>query len=278
MIEKAYTFGEESNLVGILSEPTQKNTGKSPIVIFLNAGLLHHVGPYRLHVDMARELASSGYSSFRFDIGGIGDSNTKKGSLPIHERAVQETRDAISFLSGIKDTNQFILFGLCTGADSGHRTAVEDNKVIGTILLDGYIYKTPKYYVKKYIPKLISVEKWMALAKRIITRLILSNRRKNVENDVKEDMFFWILPAKNKAVKEQNILVKRKVRQLCVFSGGYQDYIYHGQFHDAFRSINFGSLLQEVHFPEADHTYTLVKDRKLLIQTAVDWVKNNFDK
>ncbi len=54
MRERAMKFGDESNLVGVLAEPDagEKQTD-TPCVLMLNAGILHHVGPFRIYVDMA---------------------------------------------------------------------------------------------------------------------------------------------------------------------------------------------------------------------------------
>ena len=73
MIERPLYFGERSNLLGVLTAPAAPHPG-SPAVILLNAGLLHRVGPNRLHVDVARRLAEAGFTSLRFDMSGVGDS------------------------------------------------------------------------------------------------------------------------------------------------------------------------------------------------------------
>ncbi|HHO68021.1 MAG TPA: alpha/beta hydrolase, partial [Gammaproteobacteria bacterium] len=73
MKERVVTFGPERNLVGVLTQPDQVRPDL-PVLVFLNAGLLHRVGPYRMHVDLARQLAARGYASLRFDLSGRGDS------------------------------------------------------------------------------------------------------------------------------------------------------------------------------------------------------------
>jgi hypothetical protein len=44
-----------------------------------NAGMLHRVGPYRLHVRLARDLARMGFSSLRVDLADTGDSPLRPG-------------------------------------------------------------------------------------------------------------------------------------------------------------------------------------------------------
>ena len=55
MQEEAFRFGRARHLVGIAglpSSPVPEAVG----VIVLNAGLVHRIGPFRLHVEMTRRL------------------------------------------------------------------------------------------------------------------------------------------------------------------------------------------------------------------------------
>src|SRR5689334_7177370 len=81
VIEEPLHFGEDGRLFGILTMPTAQahSMGDVPVFVFLSAGLLHRVGPARLHVRLARELARMGFSSFRVDLAGIGDSRKRSG-------------------------------------------------------------------------------------------------------------------------------------------------------------------------------------------------------
>src|SRR5205085_6183975 len=64
-------FGADSHLFGVLTEPGEKRD--LPAVILLNAGSIHRVGPSRLYVRIARELAQDGFASLRLDHEGLGD-------------------------------------------------------------------------------------------------------------------------------------------------------------------------------------------------------------
>ena len=46
--------------------------------------------------------------------------------------------------------------GLCSGSDNSHRAAVVDRRVVGSVHLDGYGYRTPAYYAHFYAPRLAS--------------------------------------------------------------------------------------------------------------------------
>ena len=69
-----------NQLVGIYTESEISTKKKRPTIIFLNSGLLPHIGPYRFNVKLARKFAKLGYNCFRFDLSGIGDSEKHKDS------------------------------------------------------------------------------------------------------------------------------------------------------------------------------------------------------
>ena len=72
MKEKAYRFGKDDCLTGIVAAPDNyPKTDIKPAVVLLNAGILHRVGPYRLHVDLARKLVSMNFTVLRFDLSGM---------------------------------------------------------------------------------------------------------------------------------------------------------------------------------------------------------------
>jgi hypothetical protein len=116
MIERAILFGKTKSLVGILTEPSTNDIGDgAPTALLLNAGMLHRVGPNRLHVKLARELAKAGILVLRFDFSGIGDSP-----------------------SSSRGKKSFILIGICSGADVAFRTACCDERVAGAIMINGF--------------------------------------------------------------------------------------------------------------------------------------------
>jgi len=136
MIEDAVVFGSGSALVGIVTPPLpesirHRHTG----VIFVNAGLVHRVGPNRLYVGLARELARRGCTCLRFDHAGIGDSPATLDERSFEQRFVDETRQAIDWLAAHRSCTRFVLVGLCSGTLIAFRTACADPRVSGLVLL-----------------------------------------------------------------------------------------------------------------------------------------------
>jgi pimeloyl-ACP methyl ester carboxylesterase len=138
--EKAFLFGERRSLVGILTEPGVY-ASNSPItgavaVILLNAGILHRVGPGRLYVTIARELAALGFTAFRFDFSSIGDSKPRHDNLPFDKSSVDETQRAMDLLESEQGIRRFILIGGCSGARVSLATTVSDPRVSAAIMMN----------------------------------------------------------------------------------------------------------------------------------------------
>ena len=137
--ERPIQFGEDNRLFGILTEPAERPPRNRPALLFLNVGANHRVGPNRMYVNLARDLASLGYVSFRFDVAGLGDSRTtpgvKEGRLYAKD-SVADVRTAMSLLTKLYGSEKFIAVGLCSGAYLAFHTCVEDTRVVGQVLMN----------------------------------------------------------------------------------------------------------------------------------------------
>jgi hypothetical protein len=113
MREEALLFGKTKSLVGIITDPPEvKRSNRLPGIILLNAGIIHRVGPNRMHVKIARTLAAMGFVVLRFDFSGIGDSMFRDDNLPFEESAVRETQETMEYLTATRGIKQFHLIGM----------------------------------------------------------------------------------------------------------------------------------------------------------------------
>ena len=116
--ERALWLGEDSALFGIVTEP-REGEARRRAVIFMNAGADNHTGASRMHVSLAREWASRGYVALRFDLVGIGDSDTRPGR-PDDEvfppAAVDDIRAVIELIRCRYGIGDITIGGICSGA------------------------------------------------------------------------------------------------------------------------------------------------------------------
>jgi pimeloyl-ACP methyl ester carboxylesterase len=134
-VERIVRFGERECLVGVLCLPGGA-APSGPAAILVNHGMLHRVGPNRLHVKLARRLARAGHAVLRFDFSGMGDSGNRPDKLPYEQRVVVEAREAMAFLEQAIGATHFVLGGLCSGAIASYETAKVDPRVAGVILMN----------------------------------------------------------------------------------------------------------------------------------------------
>jgi pimeloyl-ACP methyl ester carboxylesterase len=137
MREEAITFGQKNSLVGVLTDSaTGPANGAKIGAILLNAGVIHHVGPGRIYVKMARQLASLGFTVLRFDFSGIGDSKPRYDNLPFEKSSIDETQRAMDLLAARRGIRRFILIGGCSGARVSFATASCDPRLLSVILIN----------------------------------------------------------------------------------------------------------------------------------------------
>lgn len=103
-------------LRGIVTRPQDGAPRRA--LILLNAGGIGHIGPNRLSVEFARELATRGYLVLRVDQSGIGDSDTRKDGVEntvYSEQAVDDVGVAVAWVRRTGVSN-IAVAGLCSGA------------------------------------------------------------------------------------------------------------------------------------------------------------------
>lgn len=272
MNERPLYFGTGRNLLGVLTIPEHPEPG-APAVVLLNAGLLHRVGPNRLHVDLARRLAARGISCLRFDMSGVGDSELQGGGMLDIERTRSETIDAMDALHEMLGTERFVLIGLCTGAFNAFRAALVDERVSGCVLLDGYGYPTLRSRFHHYRRRVFELDRWS----RFISRKLGRGRATNRSDDTDLVVFENEVVPKERFGRELSTLIQRNVRLLFVYTAlGPLSYYYAEQLQDAFPKIDLERSATVLFYPDADHTFTLPGNRNRLLDEIEAWFGTQF--
>lgn len=139
VVEQPLCFGADGALLGMLTRPAVGAADSDAAVILFNAGLVHRVGPGRLYVEIARQLAGQGWTVLRFDHAGIGDSPARSDQLPAEKAAVFEAIEAMDALSRGFGITRFVLAGMCAGTPTAFRAAVIDPRVEALVLLNAVL-------------------------------------------------------------------------------------------------------------------------------------------
>ena len=265
-MEQAILFGKYDHLVGIKNIVADGIANKTAMVM-INPGMLHNVGPFRLYVDLANKLAQQGVSSLRFDLSGIGDSLGVGTSGKSIERAASEASDAINYLADNHGFENFILFGLCSGADDSIQTALQDKRVKGVINLDGLAYSTFQFKIRNtllLLRKMLYPSKWirkfqsLAAAQLAPASLAMGNDIREFPEDPEQASY------------DLQRLTDRNTQLHFIYTGGTLYYNYARQFYDMLPSINWKGNESVKYFSQMDHIATLCEDRKILVDHISD--------
>jgi alpha-beta hydrolase superfamily lysophospholipase len=294
MREEAVLFGETGSLVGILTDPRLTASNKDlPAIVLLNAGIVHRVGPNRLSVNIARTLATMGFVVFRFDFSGIGDSEVRGDHLPFRKSALCEVQEAMNYLSGARDSERFILMGLCSGARISFRTACCDPRVVGAVLINpmGHLHDESdeqlsafirnralaRHYWRIAFSSSFSAKNWLKAmtgkvdyrrAIRLVTgfrpgTLLLSKRRAST--------------TANEVVTDLNLLAERGAQLLHIYSEGDEglDYLHVMPGDEIKRWVESGRIEVEL-IPGTNHGFTLQWDQEYLLSVIQHWMRKWF--
>ena len=177
--EHAVRFGDSNRLFGIVSVPENRSTRtKSNAVILLNAGAVHHIGPSRMYVTIARYLAQLGYVVLRLDIASIGDSPPYPGQPEIDvysPYALQDVASAVEYLQRHWHVDAIASTGVCSGAYHSFKAAVARYPLRQVILINpltffwkpGMSLQYPEYRVaqdmRRYQKTMLNLAAWRKL-------------------------------------------------------------------------------------------------------------------
>jgi pimeloyl-ACP methyl ester carboxylesterase len=274
--ETAVLFGTESTLVGIVTQPDQGTASDFACLTF-NAGVIPRFGPHRFNVKLARDLAKAGIISMRFDISGLGDSRPVVTGRNFVQQAVADIRAAMDFLEQHHGIHRFALIGNCSGAVHIYWASLADERVVGTLMFDGFSYNTRWTRIVRHWKRL-RAGTWrsisMAVGRRLAARLSIRPRSKTeAEANMFSEDDSLATPPRDQYCQAMQTLVNRGVSVFLVFSGGnLERYSYAGQFRDSFAKEPFVDKVRCDHMPEIDHTLLNLDAQRRFISVIHDWI------
>ena len=279
MKEQVLPLGQYGSLVGVLTPGKHKRI----CVLLLNAGLLHHVGPAGLYVQLARALQQQGIASCRWDLSAIGDSPARPDHLPIFQTIVQEPLEVMNNLSTL-GYEKFILLGICSGAYSAFHTALQDSRVQSVVMInpedlalgqqiDGTSARqtqasgAQEAWAARYKRSLLRPQAWLNLLTGKVNygRLwstLRSRLTRSGQKSAVDPAIVWV----QQRLQE---LLDRQVQVFCVTS-------------QADVSIYYVKMLfahwqnqpnpQQLSINNTDHLFTHIEGRQRLLAVLVEWI------
>jgi hypothetical protein len=267
--EAAHSFGPGSGLIGIFTPASQST---DLCCLFMNAGIIHRIGPHRLNVKMARALSTASVASFRIDLAGRGDSRAATGATSYVQQGVQDTQAAMDFMSSQYGMRRFLIFGICSGAVNAFRSALADPRVVGIFMVDGYWYRTAwTEYVRLW-------KRFRALSLRSVLRAVrrrLQGRPGTTASKARGEIFNVQEsnnPPREQFAREMNQLVGRGVDTFYLFTNSVTDLVsYSGQLAHAFRGEAFVPRMHCEQRLDIDHTMVSLVAQRASVDLLRKW-------
>ena len=275
-VERVAWYGDSTLLTGVLTTPIRRSPDK-PAAVILNAGVLEKSGANRLGTNAARMLASQGIESLRFDFAGVGDSPNRDDGLSLADGVLQDVKESLDYLERISGQQRFVLFGLCSGADSALRAARADERVVGIFMIDPTIDRTARWYAVRYLEAISKAKFWIDLCTFRRARMRRRSRRERPEpssSGAKPEMFQIALTARRAIESCLRELTTRGVEICFVFTGGWREvYNYSNQLYEVYPRLRADKRVALRYLPKAQHTFDDDQQQQDLFECLGDWCR-----
>lgn len=283
--EHAVRFGESNRLFGIVSVPESRPATNA--VILLNAGAVPHIGPSRMYVTLARDLAQRGYVVLRMDLASIGDSPPYPGQAEIDvysPYALKDVACAVEYLQRSWHAGAITATGVCSGAYHSFKAAVARFPLSRVILINpltffwkpGMSLQYPEYRVaqdmRRYRKTMLNPAAWRKLlAGRVdlanLAHVLSSRLRNRLAGPLRALARAVGRPLSDDLPTELRAVLKASVDLQFVFSVGDPGLaLLQTQGGSTARSLQNRVTLIE----HANHTFTDLPTRRRLLQVLTE--------
>ncbi|MCK7594001.1 alpha/beta fold hydrolase [Pseudomarimonas salicorniae] len=244
------------------------------VLVLSNAGFIHRMGPFRLHVALARQLASLGVCTVRVDLPGIGDS-LRAASRPQLSLA-GELLDRLAQETGCE---RFIVGGICSAADFGWSLALADPRVAGVLLLDALARRElPAYRLGQFqLHWRRGPRAWLDTLRRRLRPRPAQEAGAGPRAAPPTDAELRDWPAPGSESAQLAKLVERGTELLFVYTGGALTYFSHPrQFHTGYGQATRSPRVRFRFWPDCDHLFYRPEHRERLLGEVSCWIQQRF--
>jgi predicted alpha/beta hydrolase len=294
--EALVQFGGQAQLFGVLSTPAGSHAppDTASAVLLLNAGAVHHVGPNRLHVALARHLARFGHTVLRMDIAGIGDSDPRAGepeNVVYSHTALQDVRNGVDFLRRDRGARHVRVLGLCSGAYYAFKAAVarlplDDALIVNPLTFfwkDGMSLAYPQHRVAtdimRYRTSSFSIASWSKLVSgqvdlRQLSGVLWQHLRAALAKPLRAAARAAGHPFPDDLPTELKQAAAADIGLHFVFSDGDPGFELLRQAGSrSLRQLRADAALSVAVIPGADHTFTDLDARARLVQVVTQAIR-----
>ena len=235
-------------------------------------------------MSLARALGRRGFPTLRFDLSGVGESETATDQDSYEARTDREVGEALNVLGARTPADRFVLVGLCSGADNALRAALRDPRVAGAVLIEGYAFGSQGYLLDYYSRRLIRPETWRRLVHgRISVRDVVAGisgirrRRPAPAAEPDDAERFFRMPPPDRIVADLRELASRGTELLFVLSrDSPSEYNFRRIIKPVLQSGALQSRVEVKTFSDTDHTFSRLGLRAQLVDLVVDWAGRRF--
>lgn len=281
-----------STLFGILTTPSGFDAGDErggrPSVVMLNSGAVHHIGPNRLWVTLARYWAARGLTTLRLDLSGIGDSAARPGqpeNIDYSAEASRDIADALTWLRGQQDVGSCHLLGLCSGAFHALKAAAAGHPMNSALIINPLTYswadcarlgkELNDYEIleqsTKYRKQILTLEPWVRLVRGqldlgTIRGVVTRRLRDSWAQSLSRLRRVFGGPPENVLSAELMAAIQCQIQLRFVFTVGDPGYdLLRRQTGRAFDRLSQQGELSIDFVADANHTFTQLDSRERLI-------------
>lgn len=266
-------FGPGDALMGMLTVPARPASGGTACLMF-NMGANHRVGPRRINVKLAHQLAARGVGSLRFDLGGVGDSDPLSTSPDLQIRAVHSLKAAMDAAERTLGARQFVIVGMCSGVEHAMSAALADRRVVALSLFDGFAFPELRARLERNLRRALAAPahpSFPGKARRWLQRRFLRSHSTTpmpgffAERRAPEANAIWFDAALQR-------LVERNVAVQVLYSGSLHVCDRGRDQLGAFARKPYAQGLQYEFIGEVDHTVCTEKGQQLFLRSVGGWV------
>lgn len=280
--EMPVLFGPDDSLIGLIATPAQKSM--APVgCLLLNVGANHRVGPRRINVKLARQLAGMGVSSIRIDLAGLGDSRPASGDEHFRKREVLDLQAAMNLMQTLLGIERFVLVGLCSGAGSGLALCVSDPRMIGLLMFDGYTFPSRRARWDRSLQSFLAERSVTALLGRVYSNMqrallpALHAASKGRTGSAAAAGPASIFAADDRRAvadlfcRSMGQIAERDVAVMFVYSATLQARDWNRDQLGPFVNEPFIRRAEYRFLPEVDHSLLSLKAQKIFMSVVCDW-------